>query len=95
MKLEDSKLDEEFMYYRVGKCFFFLRDCFCFCFFSFFICEYEFLNLILGKSFIFYRIDRLVSEDGLVLVNFLFFIGLWKESFKGESFGILGIFING
>ena len=85
MKSEDSKLDEELMYHRVGKCSLLSRDCFCSCFFSLFTCEHEFLNPILGKSFIPYRTDRSASEDG----------GLRKESPKGESFGTSGISING
>lgn len=92
MKSEDSKLDEELMYHRVGKCSPLSRDCFCSCFFSLFTCEHEFLNPILGKSFIPYRTDRSASEDGSVSVDPSLLTGLRKESPKGESFGTSGIF---
>lgn len=95
MKSEDSKLDEELMYHRVGKCSPLSRDCLCSCFFSLFTCEHEFLNPILGKSFIPYRTDRSASEDGSVSVDPSLLTGLRKESPKGESFGTSGISING
>lgn len=74
------------MYHRVGKCSPLSRDCFCSCFFSLFTCEHEFLNPILGKSFIPYRTDRSASEDGSVSVDPSLLTGLRKESPKGESF---------
>src|ERR1043165_7450774 len=87
MKSEDSKLDEELMYHRGGKFSLLSRDCFCSCFFSLFTCEHEFLNPILGKSFIpSYRTDRSASEDGSVSVDPSLLTGLRKESPKGESF---------
>ena len=95
MKSEDSKLDEELMYHRVGKCSPLSRDCFCSSFFSLFTCEHEFLNPILGKSFIPYRTDRSASEDDSVSVDPPLLTGLRKESPKGESFGTSGISING
>ncbi|MFS8001243.1 hypothetical protein Hanom_Chr13g01188051 [Helianthus anomalus] len=95
MKSEDSNLDEELMYRKVGKCSLLSRDCFCSCFFSLFTCEHEFLNPILGKSFIPYRTDRSASEDGSVSVDPSLLTDLRKEIPKGESFGTLGISING